>query len=258
MLELIGRGGMGVVYKARQISLNRLVALKMVLAGDMAGPETLARFRAEARAAAQLQHPNLVQIFKVGEQEGRPFLSFEFIEGDGLDQRLRGILQLPKPSARLIKELAHAVPFAHSRSIVHRDLKPANMLLAQHERRAGDLDSTFTEEKRSSQRTDGKPPDSESQATTDRTSELLEAMEIPSPKPPNPSALNPGDPEGVSLRTGDAIHSADMNDALLAAQDVSSSSASFAPLRCKKELVAPQRSEECRGDMTCFAFLRLV
>ena len=144
VLELIGRGGMGVVYKTRQVSLNRLVALKFVLAGDMAGPETLARFRAEARAVAQLQHPNLVQIYEVGEHEGRPFLSFEFIEGGGLDQRLQGVPQLPKLAAQLIKTLAHAVQFAHTRSIIHRDLKPANILLSQHARPTIAAEPTLT------------------------------------------------------------------------------------------------------------------
>ncbi len=130
VIELIGRGGMGVVYKARQISLNRLVALKMVLAGDLAGPETLARFRAEARAVAQLQHPNLVQIYEVGEHQGRPFLAFEYVAGGGLDQRLRGEPQRPSAAARLIHTLAQAIQIAHAGGIVHRDLKPANILLA--------------------------------------------------------------------------------------------------------------------------------
>lgn len=130
VLELIGRGGMGVVYKARDVSLHRLVALTMVLAGELAGPETLVRFRAEARAVTQLQHPNLVQIYEVGEHEGRPYLAFEYVAGGGLDQRLRGEPQSPHAAARLIKTLAHAIQFAHARAIVHRDLKPANILLA--------------------------------------------------------------------------------------------------------------------------------
>ncbi|MCY2978462.1 MAG: protein kinase [Planctomycetota bacterium] len=130
VLELIGRGGMGIVYKALQVNLNRLVALKMVLAGDLAGPETLSRFRAEARAVAQLQHPNLVQIYEVGEHHGRPYLAFEYVAGGGLDQRLRGEPQPPSAAARLIATLAHAIQFAHARGIIHRDLKPANVLLA--------------------------------------------------------------------------------------------------------------------------------
>ncbi len=130
ILELLGRGGMGVVYKARQLDLDRLVAIKMILAGEFASPETVARFRSEARAVAQLQHPNLVQIFDVGEFNGRLFLTFEYVEGGSLEKRLNGVPQLPKPSAKLLKELSHATQFAHNRSIVHRDLKPSNVLLA--------------------------------------------------------------------------------------------------------------------------------
>ncbi|TXT36892.1 MAG: protein kinase family protein [Planctomycetota bacterium] len=130
VLELIGRGGMGVVYKARDVKLHRLVALKMVSAGDLASPEMLERFRAEARAVASLQHPNLVQIHEVGEHLGRPYLAFEFVSGGGLDQRLRGMPQPPRAAAQLIKTVAHAIQFAHSRAIIHRDLKPANILLS--------------------------------------------------------------------------------------------------------------------------------
>lgn len=130
VLELIGRGGMGVVYKARDLSLHRPVAIKMVSAGNLAGPETLSRFRAEARAVASLQHPNLVQIHEVGEHDGRPYLAFEYVSGGGLDLRLRGEPQPPQAAARLIKTIAHAIQYAHSQGIVHRDLKPANILLA--------------------------------------------------------------------------------------------------------------------------------
>ncbi len=130
MLKEIGRGGMGVVFLARQLSLNRLVALKMVLAGELAGRELLERFRAEARAVARLQHPNLVQIYEVGEHQGRPFLCLEFIEGGSLDQHIRGTPQPPRSSAELLETLANAVQFAHTRGIIHRDLKPANILLA--------------------------------------------------------------------------------------------------------------------------------
>lgn len=125
VLSLIGRGGMRVVYKARDVSLHRLVALKMVSAGELASPEMLDRFRVEARAVASLQHPNLVQIYEVGEHNGRPYLVFEYISGGGLDRRLRGEPQPPQAAARLIKTVAHAIQFAHSRAISHRDLKPA-------------------------------------------------------------------------------------------------------------------------------------
>src|SRR5436190_4938842 len=121
VLELLGRGGMGVVYKARQLDLNRLVAIKMILAGEHAAPETVARFRAEARAVAQLQHPGPGQIFEVGEFDGRLYLTFEYVPGGSLDKRLNGIPQPPRTAVKLVRELAHATQFAHNRSIVHRD-----------------------------------------------------------------------------------------------------------------------------------------
>jgi WD40 repeat protein len=129
ILEELGRGGMGVVYKARQTGLNRLVALKMILAGGYAGAEQLARFRTEAEAIASLQHPNIVQIHEVGEAEGKPYFALEFLEGGSLDGHLRGTPLPPKEAARLVEVLAGAVHAAHRRQIVHRDLKPANILL---------------------------------------------------------------------------------------------------------------------------------
>ena len=128
ILAELGRGGMGVVYKARQIRLNRLVALKMILAGGHAGPQELVRFQAEAEAVAPLQHPNIVQIYEVGEYEGQPYFSLEFVEGGSLAQQLNGV---PVPSAlaaQLVETLARAMHVAHQRGIVHRDLKPANIL----------------------------------------------------------------------------------------------------------------------------------
>jgi WD40 repeat protein/serine/threonine protein kinase len=130
VLSEVGRGGMGVVYRARQLGLNRLVALKMILAGDHAAPRELVRFRAEAEAAAQLRHPNIVQINEIGEAEGRPYFAMEFVEGGNLVQHLQGRPQSPEGAARLIETLARAVHYAHQRGIVHRDLKPANVLLA--------------------------------------------------------------------------------------------------------------------------------
>src|SRR5205085_1992183 len=131
ILEELGRGGMGVVYKARQTSLNRMVALKMILDGDYAGRPELARFRAEAEAVARLQHPNIVQIYEVGEHLGRPFLALEYVDGGSLAQKLDGAPQPPGPAARLVETLARAVHAAHRQQVVHRDLKPANVLLSE-------------------------------------------------------------------------------------------------------------------------------
>ena len=129
ILEVIGHGGMGVVYKANQQGLNRLVALKMVLAGASASPHDLARFRAEAESVAQLQHPNIVQIFEIGEQNGCPFLALEYVGGGSLAEHLNGTPVAPRQAAELVLSLARAIEHAHDRGIVHRDLKPANVLL---------------------------------------------------------------------------------------------------------------------------------
>jgi WD40 repeat protein/serine/threonine protein kinase len=129
ILDELGRGGMGVVYKARQVALQRLVALKMILAGSHAGPKQLARFRAEAEAVARLQHPNIVHIYEVGEQDGLAFFSLEFIEGGNLAQKLNGRPLPFRESAGLICTLAGTIDYAHRRGIIHRDLKPPNILL---------------------------------------------------------------------------------------------------------------------------------
>ena len=128
ILEELGRGGMGVVYKARQINLGRLVALKMVLAGAHAGPHALARFHKEAQAVASLQHPNIVQIHDVGQAGGLPYLSLEFIDGGSLAQQINGRPQNITEAAWTIRTLARAIHAAHRQGIVHRDLKPANIL----------------------------------------------------------------------------------------------------------------------------------
>src|SRR5262249_40361317 len=129
VLGEVGRGGMGVVYKARQVRLKRLVALKMILAGPHADDSDQARFRVEAEAVARLQHPNIVQIYEVGDHNHLPYLALEFVDGGGLDRRLAGTPQEPRPAAALLETLARAIHAAHQQGIVHRDLKPANVLL---------------------------------------------------------------------------------------------------------------------------------
>jgi eukaryotic-like serine/threonine-protein kinase len=131
VLQEIGRGGMGVVYKARQSNLSRLVAVKMILAGEHAGLRERARLRIEAEAAAQLLHPNVVQIFEIGEQSGLPFLAMEYVPGGNLTRMLRGSPQAFRWSARLTETLARAIHVAHRRGIVHRDINPSNILIAQ-------------------------------------------------------------------------------------------------------------------------------
>jgi serine/threonine protein kinase/WD40 repeat protein len=133
LLGVLGRGGMGVVYKARQKSLNRIVALKMILAGPHANEVDRKRFLVEAEAVAQLVHPNIVQIHEVGTHAGLPFLSLEYIDGGSLAQTLDGTPRPPGEAARLIETLARAVHFAHQHGIIHRDLKPANVLLHEEE-----------------------------------------------------------------------------------------------------------------------------
>jgi predicted Ser/Thr protein kinase len=129
VLGELGRGGMGVVYKAHQISLNRTVALKMILAGAHASPKDRARFRAEAEAVAQLQHPHIVQVYEVREQDGLLCLAMEFVEGGSLARKAAGVPQPARPAAQLVETLSRAIHVVHERHIIHRDLKPANVLL---------------------------------------------------------------------------------------------------------------------------------
>ncbi|HUR55554.1 MAG TPA: protein kinase, partial [Gemmataceae bacterium] len=130
ILGEIGRGGMGVVYRARQLSLNRVVALKMILSGAHAGATERERFRREAKSAAALQHSHIVQIFEVGEANGHPYLVLEFVEGGSLAQNLAGNPWPAGDAAELVGLLAHAMHYAHEQGIVHRDLKPGNVLLS--------------------------------------------------------------------------------------------------------------------------------
>jgi WD40 repeat protein len=131
ILGEIGRGGMGVVYKARHTRLGRVVALKMILGGAIADQDDLARFETEASAASQLQHPNIVALFEVGTHAGQPFFSMEYVHGSSLAQMVgRGAL-LPRVAAQYIELTARAVHYAHGRGIIHRDLKPANILITE-------------------------------------------------------------------------------------------------------------------------------
>jgi hypothetical protein len=131
ILGELGRGGMGVVYKARHLGLKRVVALKMILVGAHAGGEELRRFRTEAETLARLQHPNVVQIYEVGEQGGLPYCALEFVGGGSLDRRLADGPLRPDEAADLAAKLARAIHAAHQAGIVHRDLKPANVLLTE-------------------------------------------------------------------------------------------------------------------------------
>jgi serine/threonine protein kinase/formylglycine-generating enzyme required for sulfatase activity len=137
VLGELGRGGMGVVYQARQVGLGRLVALKMLRAGE-ADPEALARFWAEAEAVARLRHPGIVQVYEIGAHQGRPYFSMEYCGGGSLAARLGGTPLPPRQAAALAEALARAVQAAHEAGIVHRDLKPANVLLAQEVARSAD------------------------------------------------------------------------------------------------------------------------
>lgn len=129
VIGVLGRGGMGIVYRARHLKLARDVAVKMLLTADHARPSELARFLREARAIASLRHPHVVQVFDIGDLEGRPYFTMEYVEGGSLSQKLAGVPQPARDAATMVATLADAVQVAHEHGIVHRDLKPANILL---------------------------------------------------------------------------------------------------------------------------------
>ena len=129
MLGELGRGGMGVVYKARQLKLNRVVALKMILAGNYASQSDLIRFLAEAEAVAAVQHPNIVQIFEVSRLNRLPYFTLEYVDGGTLSDKVRDEPLPPRDAAALVEKVARGVQFAHEKGLVHRDLKPDNILV---------------------------------------------------------------------------------------------------------------------------------
>lgn len=131
LLAELGRGGMGVVYKAQHRQLNRLVALKMIVAGRFAEAHDLNRFRAEARMAAALDHPGIVPIHEAGEIDGLPYFSMSYIEGTSLAEQVKAGPTPAHEVARLVRKIAEAVAYAHAQGVIHRDLKPANILLAR-------------------------------------------------------------------------------------------------------------------------------
>jgi len=129
LLEEVGRGGMGVVYRARQISLNRTVAVKMILAGELASAAEMGWMGIEAAIAGQLQHPNIVAVRATGTQDGQPFIAMDFVEGEDLAQIVGRRPLAPDQATRYVKTIAWAVHYAHEQGILHRDLKPSNVLI---------------------------------------------------------------------------------------------------------------------------------
>ncbi|MCP4758784.1 MAG: serine/threonine protein kinase, partial [Planctomycetes bacterium] len=140
IIQEIARGGMGVVYKARQVSLNRTVALKKILSGQLAGEEDLKRFQVEAEASAQLDHVGIVPVYDFGQVDGQYFFSMGFIEGDDLAERIRERPMEAEAAAEMMIKIAQAVGYANAQGVIHRDLKPSNVLLdAQNEPKVTDF-----------------------------------------------------------------------------------------------------------------------
>ncbi len=133
LLEEIARGGMGVVYRARQKTLNRVVALKMILSGQFASKQEILRFRSEAEAAANLRHPNIVAIYETGEHDGHPFFSMDYIEGRNLAEIVRDGPLPSRRAARYVQVISEAIHYAHGQGTLHRDLKPSNVLIDAHD-----------------------------------------------------------------------------------------------------------------------------
>jgi eukaryotic-like serine/threonine-protein kinase len=133
LLEEIARGGMGVVYKARQINLNRIVALKMILSGQLASEQDIQRFRTEAESAANLDHPRIVPIYEVGQHAGQHYFSMGFVNGQSLAQKLIDGPMAPRDAVEMLIKICEGIAYAHERGVIHRDLKPANVLLDQNE-----------------------------------------------------------------------------------------------------------------------------
>ena len=134
LLEVIGRGGMGVVYRAREVSMDRTVAVKMINSGRLASEVDIQRFLTEARAAGQLEHPNIVTVYQMGQQDGYHFYSMDYIEGCDLSEAIRSGPLPPDQAARYLKICAEAIQFAHDNGILHRDLKPANVVIDERNR----------------------------------------------------------------------------------------------------------------------------
>lgn len=132
LIEEVGRGGMGVVFKARHLNLDRVVALKMILAGELASLDDRSRFMAEASSAAKLQHPSIVSVYEVGQHEGKLFFSMEYVAGRTLLQELRSGPCLPRRAAKILLQIVRAMAYAHGQGVLHRDLKPSNILISEN------------------------------------------------------------------------------------------------------------------------------
>lgn len=130
ILVELGRGGMGVVYKARQNNLNRVLALKMVISGEYVASAQLARFQIEAEAVAKLKHPNIVQLYDFGTHDGLPYFTLEYMEGGSLASKIKDNSLSPREAAKIVEQLGRGMATAHAQGIIHRDLKPENVLLS--------------------------------------------------------------------------------------------------------------------------------